>query len=557
MNFIKNLKIRFKLVIGFGVILLFLIIVSAVSYINIDKVINQTRKVDNLLSEADRRSIAMFLSAKLAYPVFNEFNLLVQYLQTDDIDGQKLLFKEFDETGKFFQLSLGEIEGYMDSENEKENFKAISDFQQTILRDAAKLIATRDGEAEYGVNTKAGVSKFFNTIKSFTKSIDNLSGIESAALKKIQEESKKASADAEKTGKSVIFIIVLVLLIGLLIGVGTAIVIEGSIANPVAGLVRTTVAIAEGDLKSDLAVVDSKDEIGSLAKAIREMKDNLHTMVKKISDITGKITGLSEGLSSLFDKVMRETKSEVDEIGKVATTMEEMSAVVLDVAKSSSSASTSANKMSEAATNGMKVVNKNVEGMKNVAKIANESSETVVSLQKSSNRIGEVIGVIDDIADQTNLLALNAAIEAARAGEHGRGFAVVADEVRKLAEKTTKATKEIAEIIKNIQKNTENSVNSMQKVTDEIRSGEKLSEDVGNELKNIMSMVKTTTDMINHIATATEEQSTATEEVSSNVTTLNGRAKDISSMVNDTMNITKEMKDMASDLKQMVERFRL
>src|SRR3989338_8319589 len=504
MNFIKNLKIRFKLVIGFGVILLFLIIVSAVSYINIDKVINQTRKVDNLLSEADRRPIAMFLSAKLAYPVFNEFNLLVQYLQTDDIDGQKLLFKEFDETGKFFQLSLGEIEGYMDSENEKENFKAISDFQQTILRDAAKLIATRDGEAEYGVNTKAGVSKFFNTIKSFTKSIDNLSGIESAALKKIQEESKKASADAEKTGKSVIFIIVLVLLIGLLIGVGTAIVIEGSIANPVAGLVRTTVAIAEGDLKSDLAVVDSKDEIG-----------------------------------------------------KVATTMEEMSAVVLDVAKSSSSASTSANKMSEAATNGMKVVNKNVEGMKNVAKIANESSETVVSLQKSSNRIGEVIGVIDDIADQTNLLALNAAIEAARAGEHGRGFAVVADEVRKLAEKTTKATKEIAEIIKNIQKNTENSVNSMQKVTDEIRSGEKLSEDVGNELKNIMSMVKTTTDMINHIATATEEQSTATEEVSSNETTLNGRAKDISSMVNDTMNITKEMKDMASDLKQMVERFRL
>ena len=174
MNFIKNLKIRYKLIVGFGVILLFLIVVSAVSYINIDKVINQTRKVDNLLSEADRRSTAMFLSAKLAYPVFNEFNLLIQYLQTDDIDGQKLLFKEFDETGKFFQSSLKEIEGYMDSENEKEKFKVISDFQQTILNDAAKLIATRDGEGEYGVNTKVGVSKFFNTIKSFTKSIDNL-----------------------------------------------------------------------------------------------------------------------------------------------------------------------------------------------------------------------------------------------------------------------------------------------------------------------------------------------------------------------------------------------
>ncbi|MBI5327358.1 MAG: methyl-accepting chemotaxis protein [Deltaproteobacteria bacterium] len=557
MNLIKNLKIRYKLIVGFGVILLFLIIVSAVSYISIKKVIMHTHKVDNLLSEADRRATAMFLSAKLAYPVFNEFNLLVQYLQTDDIEGQKVLFKEFDETGKFFQSSLKEIDDYMHSDEEKETFKVISGFQQTILKDAAKLIAARDGEGEYGVNTKAGVSKFFNTIKSFTKSIDNLSNIESAALKKIQEESKKASADAEKIGNGVAIIILITLIIGALIGIGTAFLIGSSITIPVAGLLRTARAVADGDLTGEAANIDSKDEIGLLAKAIREMKSNLHNMVNMISDITWKITDLSEGLSSMFDRVIHENKSEVDEMGRVAHTLEEMSAVVLDVANNSSIASTSANKMLKAAANGMNVVDKNVEGMKTVARLANESTDTVVSLQTRSNHIGEVIKVIDDIADQTNLLALNAAIEAARAGEHGRSFSVVADEVRKLAEKTIKATKEIAEIIKNIQENTKISVHFMQKVRDEIGSGEKLSEDVGGELKNIMSMVKTTTDMINQIATATEEQSVAAKEVSSNVTILNGRAKDISSMIHNTMNTTKEMKDMASDLRRMLERFRL
>ena len=557
MNILKDLKIRQKLILGFGIVLFILTIISSVSYINLQGVLNQTKKIDNLLNEADRRATAKFLATKWAYPVFNEFNLLVQYLQTDDMDGQRVLFKKFEETGREFQFVQKELEVFIDSEEEKVKFRNISNFQQNIITDARKLIAVRDDEAEYGVKTKEGVVKFFNTVTEFIKQIDDLSNIESQKLKKIQDESKTTSIDAEKTGNRTLVIILIALVMGLGIGIGISYLIGNSIILPVTKLVKVAKTVADGDLTGESIDANSHDELGSLTNAIGGMKNNLHEMVKKISEITNGVTKASEGLSSSFQKVMDDIKKQSDDINKVATTMEEMSATVLEVAKSSSNASTSAKQMSGAAEKGGEVVEKNVDGMKHIAKITDESRDIVSSLLKSSEHIGEVIGVIDDIADQTNLLALNAAIEAARAGEHGRGFAVVADEVRKLAEKTIKATKEIAEIIKSIQKNTLDSVNSMKKIGGEVEKGEKVSVEVGGELKNIVSAVKTTTDMINQIATATEEQSAATEEVSNSIASINLRTQEISSAINDTMRIANEMKSMASELKQMVSGFRV
>ena len=152
-----------------------------------------------------------------------------------------------------------------------------------------------------------------------------------------------------------------------------------------------------------------------------------------------------------------------------------------------------------------------------ISEVVKQSAETVQALGKSSDQIGEIVQVIDDIADQTNLLALNAAIEAARAGEQGRGFAVVADEVRKLAERTTKATKEIATMIKQIQKDTNDAVESMQQGTAEVEVGKKLAEKAGSSLQEIIHGAEQVVDIVTQVAAASEEQSSAAEQISKNI----------------------------------------
>jgi methyl-accepting chemotaxis protein len=175
-----------------------------------------------------------------------------------------------------------------------------------------------------------------------------------------------------------------------------------------------------------------------------------------------------------------------------------------------------------------------------------KSAETVKELGKSSDQIGEIVSVIDDIADQTNLLALNAAIEAARAGEQGRGFAVVADEVRKLAERTTKATKEIAQMIKKIQTDTEGAVESMEQGTKEVESGIYLADKAGESLKDIVSISQKVTDMVSQIAVASEQQSSASEQISKNV-------EAISAVTSETASGTQQVARAAEDLNRLTE----
>ncbi|MDP1994836.1 MAG: methyl-accepting chemotaxis protein, partial [Ignavibacteria bacterium] len=169
------------------------------------------------------------------------------------------------------------------------------------------------------------------------------------------------------------------------------------------------------------------------------------------------------------------------------------------------------------AKEGGKVVNETIAGMNRISEVVRKSAETVNELGKGSDQIGEIVQVINDIADQTNLLALNAAIEAARAGEQGRGFAVVADEVRKLAERTTKATKEIAVMIKQIQKDTGGAVESMNKGTEEVEKGKVLADKAGASLKEIIIGVEEVVDMSTQVAAASEEQSSAAEQISKNI----------------------------------------
>ncbi|HXI10416.1 MAG TPA: methyl-accepting chemotaxis protein, partial [Thermodesulfobacteriota bacterium] len=196
-----------------------------------------------------------------------------------------------------------------------------------------------------------------------------------------------------------------------------------------------------------------------------------------------------------------------------------------------------------------------ITAMKEVAESTAVTARTIKELGKSSEEIGTIVSVINDIADQTNLLALNAAIEAARAGEQGRGFAVVADEVRKLAERTTKATKEISGMIKTIQNETGKAVGAMDAGTDKVENGVKLANEAGDALKQIFTGVEDVTDKISHIATSAEQQSSTTDEITRNMDSIADVSKSNVASIGEVSNATDEMARLATELKELVSRF--
>lgn len=377
---------------------------------------------------------------------------------------------------------------------------------------------------------------------------------------KMLETEARESAESVKLGEaranSIILTFISIAVVAALIGVAMSIFLARIIATPLARLSEATEKMADGDLTQNINL-DRSDEIGIMGNAFNDMAANLNKVMTKIKDSADQLASSSEEISAASEEMAAGAESQTRQTDQVATAVEEMSATVLQVAKNSNDASESARKAADVAKSGGDVVSQAIDGMNRISASVMESARTIETLGKSSDEIGEIIAVIDDIADQTNLLALNAAIEAARAGEQGRGFAVVADEVRKLAERTTKATKEIAAMIKSIQGDTDGAVKSMSAGTEEVEKGVSLVNEAGGSLDQIVEVVASVTDMIQQIATAAEEQSAAAEEISTNVESVATITKETATGANQSSVATQELTRLASDLQQMVGEFRL
>jgi len=229
----------------------------------------------------------------------------------------------------------------------------------------------------------------------------------------------------------------------------------------------------------------------------------------------------------------------------------------MQVSDNSRQASENAKEAGDLARSGGVVVSQTVDVIKGLADATRDTSAKIEELGRSSDQIGQIIGVIDDIADQTNLLALNAAIEAARAGEQGRGFAVVADEVRKLAERTTQATKQIAHMIKTIQEETKKAVEAMKSGTNKVDAGVESAREAGAALEKIIHSADGVQDMVTHIATAATEQASATEQVNSNMEQIAKMVHNSSIGAQESARACQDLSNLALDLQQLVGRFKL
>ncbi|KAB1442919.1 PAS domain-containing protein [Pseudodesulfovibrio senegalensis] len=270
----------------------------------------------------------------------------------------------------------------------------------------------------------------------------------------------------------------------------------------------------DGEMIGVFAIYYNMTEIRAAEERIRSHGERIAEAAQNATEISRRLTDSANDLSEQLEDSRRGAETQKARTGENATAMEEMNATVLEVARNASTAAENANLASEKAKAGADVVERAVTSINGVKTKAENLSEVMRDLGSQAGEIGKVLQVINDIADQTNLLALNAAIEAARAGEAGRGFAVVADEVRKLAEKTVDATKEVGGVIGKIQDGTVQAVQDTESATEAVSESTQLTWESGEVLKDILSVVESTSSEVAAIATAAEEQSAASEEIS-------------------------------------------
>lgn len=402
----------------------------------------------------------------------------------------------------------------------------------------------------------------------------------------------------------------------LALGVSLGIFLSRAISVPVNALVLAAGEVSKGNLTVNVPEVKSRDEIKDLAGAFKVMVTNLRDLLHGINTASQTVAATSEELSSNAGEATKATQQVAQAIEQVAKGSTEQTKTITDTGKvveqvaqaieqiasgaqeqSKNVINTTAmvtemaekiNAMTEGmdavkevseqngivAANGGKSVEKTVKGMLQVKDAVFETARRIHELGEQSQRIGEIIQVIDDIAEQTNLLALNAAIEAARAGEHGKGFAVVADEVRKLAERSGKATKEIADLINDIQRGTKVAVESMQVGTKEVETGVNLAQEAGQSLNEIVDGVKTAgenvhkimglineilssskevSNAVNNVAAITEENTAATEEMSASAEEVNASMQNIASISEESAAASEEVSASCEELTASVE----
>lgn len=571
MKVLNNLKVSSKLIISLALSLIFMLIIGTVGFMgikagkrNVESLYNEqyqaTDKVSDFLNNVERARVA--LVTMLSSANYQKVEALEGFVASRKGDTATLSairpdssrLNPFREKIAAMTKESGEsLEKLLSSPYTDESMrKKLNDIKEVWgafvkTRDEELIPLIYEGKTDEA--NKIGLGIQAERYGKFTALARELADQEN---KEAMDGIREADAELKSFSITMISITILALLTGMI----ASMAISNSISRRIVAVATEAEAMADGNL-GRTADVSGADEIGALASSFNKMSNNLKDLINSISQASNQIASASEELSATAEQMAKGMQMQTSQTSQVASAMEEMSATVLQVAKNSQSAASSAKDATSTAQKGGNVVSRSVEGMQRIAATVQESARTIMELGKSSDQIGEIVAVIDDIADQTNLLALNAAIEAARAGEQGRGFAVVADEVRKLAERTTKATKEIALMIKNIQKETQGAVAAMEAGTKEVADGVSLAKDAGSSLSVIIEAVDRVNDMISQIATASEQQSAAAEEISTSVEGIASVTKETASGSQQTSAASQELSRMAVELQRMVGQFKI
>ncbi len=330
--------------------------------------------------------------------------------------------------------------------------------------------------------------------------------------------------------------------------------IQDSALAPIGESINVLAELASGNLTARVNQNYNGDH-QKIKNSINSLADNFENLIGKLKDAILKTSGSAEMILYSSEKIASGANEQSTQSSEVAAAVEEMTRTIMETSRNASAASEASKNSGLLAEDGGKIVEATIAGMNTISEVVGKSSQTVEKLGNSSHQIGEIIQVINDIADQTNLLALNAAIEAARAGEQGRGFAVVADEVRKLSERTAKATKEIEQMIKQIQQDTKGAVESMAYGKIEVDRGKEMANKAGCSLQNIISSSRNLMDIVSQVAAASEEQSSTAEQITKNIESINLVTQSNAADLKEVTKAAEDLNNLTSELEKIISNF--
>jgi len=539
---LKNLSIKLRLFAGFGVVLFLAGMLAVIAVYSIYAINGDIGVIVN-----DR-----WPKTVLANEMIDNINVVARALRNAIIlDDSQMVQKELDripEASKVLADNIDKLDKAIKSDKGKQLLNDLKGKQAVYQDDLAKPMQL----IKEGKKKEAGLY-LVNTLRKTQSAYLAASADLIKYQGRLMEESGK---NAESRAKQTVIIIIVLGSVATVLSIGASLFIIRSITIPLAEGVDVATRLAAGDLTASVTIRNN-DEIGTLMTAMDNMVKSLRELIGKIKYAAENMASGSEQLSASAEEISRGMDGQASRSSQIATATEEMSQTVIDVARNASDIAQISTQAFDQAKNGEAVVKRSVDEVQAVSSTVAESSLVMQRLGDSSKQIGDIVGVINDIADQTNLLALNAAIEAARAGEQGRGFAVVADEVRKLAERTTQATSQINSMISSIQSEVEHAGVSMNNATARVESGVAFSRKAGDSLGDIVGSVNNLQSMVQQIASATEEMSTVSETISSDIQGIAEGSREISAGSGQIAQASSDLARLATELQSVVRQFKV
>ncbi|MFF7061685.1 methyl-accepting chemotaxis protein [Pseudomonas sp. NPDC008258] len=515
-----NVSVNRKLGLGFGLVLLLTLAITLTGWHGMDSIIDRGDKLGNI---SVIHQYTQDLRIARQHYERNRDNVAVAELE-----------KALDDLERQIQLMLGQIEKPDDQQRLQQQMTAVRHYRQAFA-DLKQSAADPDATEQALRRMAEQGTVLLQTSQAMTAS---------------QTAVRDAGAAQAKT------LLAAATALALALGLLAAWAITRQIIIPLRQTLRAAERVANGDLTQSLPV-QRRDELGQLQASMQRMTQGLRELIGGIGDGVTQIASAAEQLSAVTEQTSAGVNNQKVETDQVATAMNQMTATVHEVARNAEQASEAALMADQQAREGDRVVGEAVAQIERLAGEVVNSSEAMNQLKAESDKIGSVLDVIKSVAQQTNLLALNAAIEAARAGEAGRGFAVVADEVRSLAQRTQQSTEEIEELIAGLQSGTQRVASVMDSSRQLTDSSVELTRRAGSSLETITRTVSSIQAMNQQIATAAEEQTAVAEEINRSVMNVRDISDQTSAASEETASSSVELARLGTHLQGLVGRFKL